>query len=218
MKKLAISLTALLFVFSATEALAQGSAGNGSIKVNKDELEHVKPFKARRIIQIVREDPEIHDTRPPIEEPASLELNLQPVPVIPGKKYVYGDPAGGGNGSNNGGNNVIQLSGQGNDLPQAGFTRYFNGTKPQASKGLPSGQSVPVVDTGSPLYQARKTVDGTLKPGGNPAKRMQAMSYQDYRSRGGASSGASRVEASATGKIIGQNKHPLLNKLSGTNK
>ena len=209
MNKLALLLVAgLLFLEFTTPVCAQSNVGSGSINVDKNGLEHVKPFKARRQYQIIDQNPEIHDTRPPLEQPNNLQINIPPRQVVPGKQYVYGDPASAGKG------NTVQLAPEQNDLPQAGFTRYAP-KQTRVNSDLPSGSSVPVVNPAAPAAASeKKAVNGHLNPAARPAPETRVLTYKkDYSHPGGASSGSNNVKTSATGKMVGKGGHTLLNQL-----
>lgn len=215
MNKLMLSIAAGMILFSAcqTVALADPQAGSGSYRIDKNSLEQVKPFQARRQLQIVDEDPILNDLRRRPQAANKIIVNVAPLAPEPGKTFVYGDPQAGGSGSG-----VIPLSSQNpnlnslQDLPDAGFTRYFNPNKFQGNRNLPNGQTIGMhPTTGTPV--AQRTVNGKLHPGTSPLTAVpQIQKYANYtQAVGGYSSGGTRVKTDATGKLINS---PLLGKLS----
>ena len=213
MRKLAFVLLAGFYgVGFVTPAFAQGNAGGGSIKINKNHLDRVKWYEAPREYQIINDGPNVVDRRVPDQAPDSLQVNIPPLPAAQGKQYVYGSPAGGGSGEQ-----AIRIAPQTNNLPAAGFQQ--NANRVQHINGLPQASSVPVVGGATPAMPARgssstKLVNATMKP--NSAQAPKALSYGP--SYTGASAQTTSVQTQALGKIIpARNPHPLLNHLNGSN-
>jgi hypothetical protein len=209
MRKLAsVLLAGFCGIGLVTPAFAQGNAGGGSIKINKNHLDRVKWYEAPREYQIINDGPNVVDRRVPDQAPDSVQVNIPALPVAPGKQYVYGDPSGGGAGA-------IRISPQQNNLPAAGFQQNANHV--QHINGLQPGSSTPVVGGGSaPSLTinsgSKKIVNATMKP--ISTQPVKVAKYGDYS---GSNSQTTSVQTQALGKIIpAKNPHPLLNHLNGS--
>jgi len=206
-----LCLASVVAGLSISPVLAQSNAGGGSIKVDKNHLDHVSWPKGRPELQIIDESPIVVDKRERPQAPDTVDINIAPLQTAPGKHYVVGEPSTGGAA---GANQAIKLTPSQNNLPSAGFQSNVDRLKhPQ---GLPSGSSTPVVGGEAPIGWAHahdaKNVDGKFQPK-SPAT-VKPMTYgPNYGA--GTSSQTSRVETDAKGKVVlPANPHPLLKHLN----
>lgn len=204
-----LCLGLVAYAFCQPAAFADPKAGTGSFKIDKDALpDGSKIERARKQIQILDTGPIISDLRRPKQAPDQLIINLGPQQAVPGNTYVYGDPQAGGGQAQ-----AIPLGNSARDLPNAGFTRYFDPNKASRYSNLPGGGTVGVHPTNnSPV--AHKFVSGSLHPNqlGKTVgpELVSAKGYQPYT--GGAAGGGNAVNTSVSGKVY---KSPLINKLKG---
>lgn len=213
MRKLALSFSAGLIALAsiASPAFAENggrgsNVGSGGISVNKNDLPRGDQFpKGRRQIQIVDENPEIHDVRPPLEGPNNMIINIPPRKVAPGQTMIIGDP------SNGGGSGAVQIPIKGNDLPQAGFQKYYK--QNQVNPGLQKGDSTGVHGPTGPMalpatsQQGHKAVSGSMQTKNQQAGTVPAT-YPKYEQTGAINTGS----FSGKGKVTGVLKSRLFDK------
>ncbi len=72
--------SAFLLLFLMASAFAPAQAQN-SVTLKRDQLETVRPFQARRQIQIIDESPEVKDLRRPKETGPNYVINVGPGPA-----------------------------------------------------------------------------------------------------------------------------------------
>ncbi|MBX9690683.1 MAG: hypothetical protein K2X27_28465 [Candidatus Obscuribacterales bacterium] len=182
------------------------NAGGGSYKID-DSLPRVKPYNARRQIEILNEGPIIKNRMQAEQAPDTYEIYLPPAGTIPGKHYVIGTPDNGSGTAFSSSNPNLNsnLLAPASSMHQSNIP-YRSNTNPN----LPPGQNTGIhSNPAAALAQsnARKAVSGSMQP--KPKKQPETVAgYKNYKDSGSSNSGI-QVKTEVSGTL----NSPLKNRL-----
>ena len=206
MKKLVLSISLGLIALSvASPVLAQSNVGGGSYKVNKNQLDKVKPYNAPRQIDIIDERPIIHNHLTPEQLPDTMEINATIPAPIPGKHVVVGGPSGGPSAApyRTGNPNLNSTNGlaPANDM----YKSNIPARGPASASNLPDAKSTGVHGPTGEAAMGKKVnarLNTPINSGaGAIPQSTVAKGYKDYK-QGGGSSAPIQGTGTVTGKRL----------------